>query len=97
MTFGAQTAASYITATGENVLPVGGFDGQDPTPTLAEFKKLVQSGEIKYVLVGGQGRPGGFGGGQSGSEIEGWVSENCNQDSGAPAQNLYLCKKLQAK
>ena len=93
VTFGAQSAASYITATGENVLPIGGFDGQDPTPTLAEFKTLVKAGDIKYVLMGGgdQRGPGGFGGSQSNSAIQSWVSQNCQQDSNAPSQNLYLC------
>ena len=90
VTFGAQTAASYITATGENVLPVGGFDGQDPTPTLAKFKSMVKTGEIRYVLISGnnEGRNGDT---QASSEISTWVSANCSVDADAPTSSLYLC------
>lgn len=92
VTFGAQSAASYTTATGENVLPIGGFDGQDPTPTLAKFKEMVTAGEIRYVLIGGDVR-GRNGNTQASSEISTWVSTNCSIDAGAPISNLYLCAK----
>lgn len=36
---GAQDAASYQLATGEPGMAIGGFNGTDPSPTLAEFKK----------------------------------------------------------
>lgn len=89
VTFGAQSAASYITATGENVLPIGGFDGQDPTPTLSRFKELVIQGQIRYVLLdGGQGVGGGA---QTNNEIRQWVMGNCTQDQAAPATSLYIC------
>jgi len=90
VTFGAQSAAAFITATGENVLPVGGFDGQDPTPTLAAFKKLVASGDVRYVLEGGI-RGGSNGDTQTSSQISTWVSANCSIDTTAPATSLYLC------
>jgi 4-amino-4-deoxy-L-arabinose transferase-like glycosyltransferase len=92
VTFGAQTAAAYITATGENVMPVGGFDGQDPTPTLAKFKALINSGDIRYVMTGGTGF-GRNGNTQASSEISTWVSTNCSLDANAPVSNLYLCTK----
>jgi 4-amino-4-deoxy-L-arabinose transferase-like glycosyltransferase len=90
VTFGAQTAASYITATGENVLPVGGFDGQDPTPTLAKFKAMVKAGEVRFVLTGGN-RGGMNGETQASNEISTWVTTNCSIDANAPSTNLYLC------
>jgi 4-amino-4-deoxy-L-arabinose transferase-like glycosyltransferase len=90
VTFGAQSAASYITSTGENVLPIGGFDGQDPTPTLKKFKELVASGDIKYVLAESQG---GRGGQATNSEIKDWVSANCTLDANAPTSSLYICSK----
>jgi 4-amino-4-deoxy-L-arabinose transferase-like glycosyltransferase len=94
VTFGAQSAASYITATGENVMPIGGFDGQDPTPTLAKFKELVALGDIRYVLVGGGGMGGGMmGGASSNSTISSWVTSNCKADTSAPISSLYLCSK----
>jgi 4-amino-4-deoxy-L-arabinose transferase-like glycosyltransferase len=96
VTFGAQTAASFITATGDNVMPIGGFDGSDPTPTFARFKELVQNGEIRYVLMPGtSGMRGGPGGAQGNTpttrEIKKWVSLNCTRDTAAPSTGLYLC------
>ena len=97
-TFGAQSAARFITSTGEPVLPIGGFDGQDPTPTLTEFKKLVEKGELQYIqLSDGAGR--GMGGREntaSSSEISTWVTTNCTLDSNAPGSgNIYICSKSQ--
>ena len=84
------TAAPFITATGENILPIGGFDGQDSSPTLEEFKSLISSGALKYVLVGG-------GGGRqqnANTEISRWVEANCTIDSAAPGtSSLYKCSK----
>ena len=59
--FGTMTAAPYITATGENIVPIGGFDGSDPSPTLEQIKKWVASGDLRFVMVGGG--MGGFGAG----------------------------------
>ncbi|MDQ1128325.1 glycosyltransferase family 39 protein [Microbacterium sp. SORGH_AS_0888] len=59
-TFGAQTAASLIVeSNGGSVLPIGGFDGSDSVPTLAQFQQLVADGKLTYVLGSGMG--GGFG------------------------------------
>ncbi len=64
---GAQSAESLILATGQPVMAMGGFNGADPAPTLAEFQQLVAAKKVRYVLVGGgqgfagppSGRPGG--------------------------------------
>jgi 4-amino-4-deoxy-L-arabinose transferase-like glycosyltransferase len=84
--FGAQTAAPIITATGESVLPIGGFDGSDPAPTLEQFKKMVASGEVKYVLSGGNDvKGGGMNGSNSGTsvsaEIQSWVTAHFIADT----------------
>jgi len=89
-TFGAMSAAPYITATGESVLPIGGFDGADPSPTLAQLKEWVSSGDLRYVLSGGQG--GGPQGGSAGSsEIRQWVEAHCTAVTDAPVSNLLRC------
>ncbi|MEU9677212.1 glycosyltransferase family 39 protein [Streptomyces parvus] len=62
---GAQNAASYQLATGEAVMAIGGFNGSDPSPTLAQFKKYVAEGKIHYFVSGG-GMGGGMGGGTGG-------------------------------
>jgi 4-amino-4-deoxy-L-arabinose transferase-like glycosyltransferase len=66
--FGAQAAAPYITATGESVLPIGGFDGSDPVPTLQQFTSLVAQGDLRFVQLSDKatGIGGGKGGGMGG-------------------------------
>jgi len=55
---------------------MGGFNGSDPAPTLAQLQALVSSGQVHYVLLGGGG--GGPGGSPAGnasrSAIEQWVT-----------------------
>ena len=72
-TVGANAASGYQLATEEPVLPIGGFNGSDPSPTLAEFQDQVADGEIHYFIAGGGGMSSGLGG-ESG--ISAWVSEN---------------------
>lgn len=74
---GAQNAASYQLATGEAVMAIGGFNGSDPSPTLAQFKQYVADGRIHYFIAGGMGG-GGMGGSGNGtsSQISSWVQEN---------------------
>jgi 4-amino-4-deoxy-L-arabinose transferase-like glycosyltransferase len=65
-TTGSQAAAPLIIATGQPVMAMGGFGGSDPNPTLAQFERLVATGQVHYVLVsggtpGGRGLPGIFG------------------------------------
>ena len=58
-TTGSNSAAGYQLATGDPVMAIGGFNGTDPAPTLAQFEKYVAEGRIHYYIGGG----GGFGGG----------------------------------
>ncbi|NUR01816.1 MAG: glycosyltransferase family 39 protein [Streptomyces sp.] len=74
---GAQNAASYQLSTGDPVMAIGGFNGTDPSPTLAQFKKYVADGRIHYFISSGTGG-GGMGGTSSGtsSQITSWVEKN---------------------
>jgi hypothetical protein len=88
-TIGWNSAQDYILATGETVLPIGGFSGQVPEPTLSAFTTLVQQGKVHYVLSGGAGGAGGGGGGGGGfsagggttvtvsSQIQSWTQAHC--------------------
>ncbi|MET8687670.1 glycosyltransferase family 39 protein [Streptomyces sp. NPDC004732] len=69
---GSQNAASYQLATGEPVMAIGGFNGSDPSPTLAQFKKYVADGKVHYFIAGGMGGGGGGSNGTS-SSITSWV------------------------
>jgi 4-amino-4-deoxy-L-arabinose transferase-like glycosyltransferase len=73
---GSQNAAGLQLGTQLPVMAIGGFNGSDPSPTLAQFQAYVQAGKIHYFLGGG-----GFGGGQNGgsnvsSQISSWVQQN---------------------
>ncbi|MFF5338004.1 ArnT family glycosyltransferase [Streptomyces sp. NPDC013181] len=72
---GSQNAASYQLATQKPVMAIGGFNGSDPSPTLAQFKRYVEEGRIHYFVSGG-GMGGGMGGDGTASQISAWVTEN---------------------
>ncbi len=72
-TIDANSAAGYQLATDDPILAIGGFNGTDPAPSLAQFEAYVAQGKIHYFLGGGSG-PGG-GSGTSG-QIAQWVQEH---------------------
>ncbi len=74
-TVDANSAAGYELATGDAVMAIGGFNGTDPSPTLAEFQALVAQGEIHYFIAGGRGGPGGASGATAG-QISSWVTQS---------------------
>ncbi|MFC9002637.1 mannosyltransferase YkcB-related protein [Streptomyces microflavus] len=91
---GAQNAAGYQLATGEPVMAIGGFNGSDPSPTLAQFKKYVAEGKVHYFVSGGTG--GGMGGGGNGtsSQISSWVTENFTEVTVGSATFYDLTKPV---
>ncbi|GGQ14462.1 4-amino-4-deoxy-L-arabinose transferase-like glycosyltransferase [Actinomadura coerulea] len=82
---GSNTAAGYQLAAGRPVMAVGGFNGTDPAPTLAEFQRLARQGRIHYFVGGDRGRPGARGtgpgtraasGSDAAQQISAWVAAN---------------------
>ncbi|MFF8968646.1 ArnT family glycosyltransferase [Streptomyces sp. NPDC014995] len=90
---GAQNAASYQLATGDPVMAIGGFNGTDPSPTLAQFKEYVADGRIHYFVSGGSG--GGMGGSGDGTsaQITEWVEANFQQITVGSATFYDLTQK----
>jgi 4-amino-4-deoxy-L-arabinose transferase-like glycosyltransferase len=70
-TVGSESAAPLQLATGKPVLAIGGFNGTDPTPTLAQFERLVSEHKIHYFV--GQNRSSFGGGSGAASDIASWV------------------------
>jgi hypothetical protein len=72
---GATSAANLELASGTSVIALGGWNGGDPSPTLAQFKADVAAGQIHYYISGG-GMGGGGAGGSStaSSQIATWVA-----------------------
>ena len=71
-TVGANNASSYQLATEKSVMPIGGFNGSDPSPTLAQFKTNVAAGKIHY-FIGGAGIGQSTGGSNASAQISAWV------------------------
>ncbi|MEU8900732.1 glycosyltransferase family 39 protein [Nocardia sp. NPDC048505] len=71
-TVGSQSAAGYQLATELPVMPIGGFNGSDPSPTLREFQDYVAQHRIHYFL-GGDSHGRGSG---TAAQITEWVREH---------------------
>lgn len=69
---GSQNAAGLQLGTQLPVMAIGGFNGSDPSPTLAQFEAYVKAGKIHYFLASSQGG-GGMGASGSASQITAWV------------------------
>jgi 4-amino-4-deoxy-L-arabinose transferase-like glycosyltransferase len=89
----AQEAGSIEIATGLPVMAMGGFTGSDPAPTLAQLKSYIASGELRFVLAGGQG--GGFGapGASTTDSMDrtSWVTSTCKLVNYGGSASLYDC------
>jgi hypothetical protein len=92
-------ASAYILATGQEVMPMGGFSGSVPEPTLTRVRQLVATGQLRFFLLGGAGAGLGRGGaGGTAAQVASWVESACAvvpaQDYGATsggAGTLYQC------
>jgi hypothetical protein len=98
-------AAPYILATGKEVLPVGGFSGSVPSPTLARVRNLVSTGQLRFFLLSpaddehgmfGRAGTGPEGAGPEGAgqalAITNWVRSACDKvPGGVGAGALYRC------
>jgi 4-amino-4-deoxy-L-arabinose transferase-like glycosyltransferase len=76
-TVSSNSAAGYQLASDDPVMAIGGFNGTDPAPSLAQFEKYVAEGKIHYFIAGGGA--GGFGSGgtsDDGSKITSWVESH---------------------
>ena len=54
-TVNSNNAAGYQLASDDPVMSIGGFNGTDPAPTLAQFEQYVSEGKIHYFIASGGG------------------------------------------
>jgi len=76
----AQIGAPFVLETGRPVLYMGGFNGSDTVVTPQDLQELVENGELRYVLFGGQQRMNNL-------EIANWLNFSCKLISGDPQIN----------
>lgn len=74
------SAAGYQLAIDAPVLALGGFNGTDPAPTLEQFQRYVEEGDVHYFIGSESARGFGNRAAQSGSraaaDIADWVQTN---------------------
>jgi 4-amino-4-deoxy-L-arabinose transferase-like glycosyltransferase len=74
---GANEASGYQLASGKPVMAIGGFNGTDPAPSLAQFQQYVSRHAVHYFIAGGRGGgPGGGGGSSTSTQITSWVQSH---------------------
>jgi 4-amino-4-deoxy-L-arabinose transferase-like glycosyltransferase len=71
---GSNNAAGYQLATQLPVMAVGGFNGTDPAPTLAQFQQYVADGKIHYFIAGRMMQ--GESGSNDAAQIAAWVQDH---------------------
>jgi hypothetical protein len=78
-TVGAESAAPFQLASREPIMAIGGFNGTDAVPSLAEFKKMVAAHEIRYFIAANSNT---FGGGAADAEaITAWVTTHFSKET----------------
>jgi 4-amino-4-deoxy-L-arabinose transferase-like glycosyltransferase len=89
---GSNNAAGYQLATELPVMAVGGFNGTDPSPTLAEFQRLVAEGKIHYFISGRfmQGETSS----DSAAQIAAWVEANFDARTVGGTTLYYLAQQV---
>lgn len=91
-TFAVDAAAAYVLQTNSLVLPIGGFNGADPAPTLEQFKKMVAAGQVRFVLMNRFSAEKLNLGPLVAIRIKTWVANNCAKDYAHPLLlTLYKC------
>lgn len=89
--FGATRAAALIVRSGgRSVLPIGGYAGADPAPTLDAFTAMVQAGDVRVVQIPGfaSSAPPAA---SAARRILVWVETDCRLDMRAPEPGVYRC------
>lgn len=80
---GAVVAAPIILDTGQPVMAIGGYNGNDAAPTVDQLRQYVHKGQLRYVWTNGSAGVSGMGG--SGEDIDtkvvdeslSWVTATC--------------------
>ena len=90
-TVGAESAAPFQLASREPIMAIGGFNGTDAAPSLAEFKKMVAAHEIHYFIGANSDT---FGGGAADAEaITTWVTSHFSKET-VGGETVYNLTRL---
>ncbi|MEU4210556.1 glycosyltransferase family 39 protein [Streptomyces sp. NPDC026206] len=70
---GSMAASAYILNTDEPVIGMGGYGGDNDSPTLAQLEKWTKSGRLRYVLGADKGAMGA----DTFVRRTAWIGEHC--------------------
>jgi hypothetical protein len=95
---GSNNAAGYQLGSGAPVIAIGGFNGTDPFPTLAEFKQFVADKQIHYfirgrLMIGQWGGRSAASGSREAANIAAWVETHFTP---ATVENVVIYDLTQA-
>jgi 4-amino-4-deoxy-L-arabinose transferase-like glycosyltransferase len=95
---GSNNAAGYQLGSGAPVMAIGGFNGTDPSPTLAEFKQFVADKQIHYfirgrLMIGQWGGRSAASGSREAANIADWVETHFTP---ATVENVVIYDLTQA-
>jgi 4-amino-4-deoxy-L-arabinose transferase-like glycosyltransferase len=80
----ATTADPIALATRQPVITIGGFSGSDPAPTSGQIERLINSGELRYVLLDAS-RVMPTSAAERAISAPTWVEHHCSRVSYPPA------------
>ena len=74
-------AAGFISASGKEILPIGGFTGTTPEPTIAQLEEMIRAGKFHLALLIGGHDP----------RLT-WIASHCQHlGPGGGASGLFIC------
>jgi len=75
-------ASVFISATGKEILPIGGFSGTIPEPTVSQLARMVRTGKFHVALLIGGGHDLRLS----------WIASHClHLGPGGGATGLFIC------
>jgi 4-amino-4-deoxy-L-arabinose transferase-like glycosyltransferase len=79
-------AARFIFASGQKVLPIGGFAGSSPVPSLEKLKEQIAGGEFHLVVTLPTGDP-----------RYAWIATHCSARGQSERAEIYYCRPADAQ
>jgi 4-amino-4-deoxy-L-arabinose transferase-like glycosyltransferase len=79
-------ASEFISATGKEFLPIGGFTGSIPEPTINQLEGMIRAGKFHLVLLTGGHDP----------RLT-WIAHHCQHlGPGSGSVGLFICRPADA-
>jgi 4-amino-4-deoxy-L-arabinose transferase-like glycosyltransferase len=92
------TASPYILRGGLSVLPMGGFSGAVPSPSLSQTRSLVRTGALRYFLLPAHLAQRDFAFRRRANAVESWVQQACRPENASvptpDGYTLWNCSSL---